>query len=157
MPNAPLRTATALAALTALLPLAALAAPKPFTGPASGWDHTVGATATPQTPRAQETWKKSDGEYITYLSDGALAYDDTVAMVKKNITDNGFKTSIDTDRKCDGRRAHEVEMTFGTSVVHQIIVDDAPGVTKVTYTRPTAVAPAADVTTAITAYCGPAS
>jgi hypothetical protein len=157
MPNASLRNAAALVALTALLPVAALAAPKPFTGPASGWDHTVGATATPQVPRAQETWKKSDGEYITYLSDAGLAYDDTLALVKKNITDNGFKAGVDTDRKCDGRRAHEVEMTFGTSVVRQIIIDDAPGVTKLTYMRPTAVAPNADVTTAITAYCGPAS
>jgi hypothetical protein len=157
MLNASLRNATALVALTALLPLAALAAPKPFTGPTSGWDHTVGATATPQAPRAQETWKKSDGEYITYLSDAGLTYDDTLALVKKNITDNGFKPTVDTDRKCDGRRAHEVEMTFGTSVVRQIIVDDAPGVTKVTYMRPTAVAPSADVSTAITAYCGPAS
>ena len=43
---------------------------------------------------------------------------------------------MDVDRKCDGRRAHEVEMPLGTSIVHQVIVDDAPGVTKLTYVRP---------------------
>ena len=124
----------------------------------SGWDHTVGATATPQAQRAQETWKKSDGEYVTYLSDAGLTYDDTVAMVKKNITDNGFKATVDNDRKCDGRRAHEVEMTFGTSIVRQIIIDDAPGVTKLTYARPqTMAAPTPDVASAINTYCGPAS
>jgi hypothetical protein len=156
MPNAPLRTAAALAALAAFLPLAALAAPKPFTGLTAGWDHTVGVAPTPQTPRAQETWKKSDGELVSYLSDAALSYDDMVAMVKKNMTDNGFKAAVDSDRKCDGRRAHEVEMTFGTTVVHQLIVDDAPGVTRLTYTRPQTTPVGADVTSAITAYCGAA-
>ncbi|MEA2689538.1 MAG: hypothetical protein QOD51_2145 [Candidatus Eremiobacteraeota bacterium] len=156
MPNASLRTASTLAALAAFLPLAAFAAAKPFTGPAAGWDHTVGVTATAQAPRALETWKKSDGEQVTYLSDSALSYDDTMALVKKNITDNGFKATVDTDRKCDGRRAHELEMTFGTTVVHQVIVDDAPGLTKLTYTRPQGTPVAADVTSAITAYCGSA-
>jgi hypothetical protein len=156
MSNATLRTASALAALAAFLPLAAQAAPKPFAGPTAGWDHTVGATATPQAPRALETWKKSDGEQITYLSDSALSYDDSIGAVKKNIADNGFKATIDTDRKCDGRRAHELEMTFGTTIVHQIIIDDAPGVTRLTYTRSQGTPVAADVTSAITAYCGAA-
>lgn len=156
MPNAPLRTASALAALAVVLPLAALAAAKPFAGPTAGWDHTVGATATPQTPRSVETWKKSDGELVTYLSDGGLVYDDSVAMIKKNMTDNGFKPAVDTDRKCDGRRAHELELVLGTTVVHQVLVDDAPGVTKVTYTRPQGTAASPDVTSAITAYCGSA-
>jgi hypothetical protein len=154
MPNAPLRAISVLAALIAVVPLAALAAAKPFAGPASGWDHTVGATATPQTPRGQETWKKSDGELLTYLSDGALSYDDALGMVKKNIADNGLKPSVDTDRKCDGRRAHELEMTFGTTIVHQIIVDDAPGLTKLTYTRPQGTPVGADVTSTLNAYCG---
>ncbi|MDB5068971.1 MAG: hypothetical protein JWM87_82 [Candidatus Eremiobacteraeota bacterium] len=39
---------------------------------------------------------------------------------------------------------------------HRAIVDDAPGVTRLTYTRPQATPVAADVTGAITAYCGPA-
>jgi hypothetical protein len=147
------RTATALLTLTAFLPLAALAATKPFPGP-SGWDHTVGATPTAEAPRAQETWKKSDGELLTYLADAGLSYDDTIALVKKNVTDNGLKTTVDADRKCDGRRAHEVELAFGTAIVHQIIVDDAPGVTKLTYSRPAGVTPAGDVTGALTAYCG---
>ena len=153
MPKASLRTASALVALAAALPLAALAATKPFPGP-NGWDHTVGATPTAAAPRAQETWRKSDGELLTYLADAALSYDDTIALVKKNVVDNGFKTSVDADRKCDGRRAHEVELTFGTSIVHQIIVDDAPGVTKVTYTRPQTMTPGADATGALNAYCG---
>jgi hypothetical protein len=154
MPTATLRAATAL--IAAMLPLAASAATKPFAGPA-GWEHTVGLAATPQNPRASETWRKSDGELITYLADGGAVYDDTVALVKKNIADNAFKTSVDTDRKCDGRRAHELEMTFGTSVVHQLIVDDAPGVTKLTYTRNQGLPMDPDVTSAITAYCGPST
>jgi len=153
MRTGPLRAASALIAFVAFLPLAAPAAGKSFTGP-SGWDHTVGATATPQSPRAQETWKKSDGELVTYLSDGGLSYDDIIGMVHKNISDNGFKPSMDKDRTCDGKRAHELEMTFGTAVVHQVIVDDAPGVTKLTYTRSQGTALSPDVTSAITAYCG---
>ncbi len=156
MPNASLRAVSALAALIAFLPLAALASPKPFTGPAAGWDHTVGSTPTPQAPRALETWKKSDGELVSYLADSALSYDDIIGLVKKNMADNGFKASVDTDRKCDGRRAHEIEMTFGTTIVHQVIVDDAPGVTKLTYTRSQGTPVSADVTSAIAAYCGPA-
>lgn len=135
MTTAPLRAASALIAFAAVLPLAAVAAAKPFPGP-SGWDHTVGATATAQVPRAQETWKKSDGALLTYLSDGGLSYDEITGMVRKNISDNGLKTAVDRDRQCDGRRAHEVEMTFGTTVVRQLNVDDAPGVTKLTYARP---------------------
>lgn len=154
MSSATLRAASALLALAACLPFAASAATKPLTGP-TGWDHTVAATATPQTPRAQETWKKSsDGELLTYLSDGALAYDDIVGMVKKNITDNGLKPAVDKDRTCAGKRAHEVEMTFGTTVVRQIIVDDAPGVTKLTYTRESGSPPSAEALGALTTYCG---
>ena len=149
----PLR-ATALIALAALLPLAAVAATKPFTGP-TGWEHTAVVVATPQSPRATDTWRKSDGQLVTYMSDAAVSYDDIVGMVKKNIADNGFKPSLDKDRTCEGRRAHELEMTFGTSVVHQVIVDDAPGVTKLTYTRTQGVPMDADVTSAIAAYCGP--
>jgi hypothetical protein len=149
----PLRT-TALIALAALVPLAAAAATKPFTGPA-GWDHTVGVTPTAQNPRASDTWRKSDGQLVTYMADAAVAYDDIVGMVKKNIADNGFKPSLDKDRTCEGRRAHELEMTFGTSVVHQVIVDDAPGVTKLTYTRAQGLPMDADVAGAIAAYCGP--
>ena len=154
MPSASIRTATGLLALAGFLPLAALAATKPFPGP-NGWDHSVGATATAAEPRAYETWKKSDGEQLTYLSDAGLSYDDTLALIKKNVTDNGFKASVDADRKCDGRRAHEVELTLGTTVVHQIVVDDAPGVTKVTYARPQGTPAGADATGALTAYCGP--
>ena len=149
----PYRTAAALAALAAILPFAAMAAAKPFVGP-SGWDHVVGATATPQLPRAQETWKKSDGELLVYLSDGGLAYDDILGLVKKNISDNSIKTAVDKDRTCQGRRAHEVEMTFSPTVVHQLIVDDSPGVTKLTYTRPEGMKPSDDANAAITAFCG---
>jgi hypothetical protein len=151
-----LRAASGLLALTLLLPAAAAAASKAFTGPA-GWDHTVAMTATAQNPRASETWRKSDGQLMTYTADAGLSYDDMLAMVKKNIADNGFKPTVDTERKCDGRRAHELEMTFGTSVVHQVILDDAPGVTKLTYTRNQGLPMDADVTSAISAYCGPAT
>jgi hypothetical protein len=152
MPTALIRTAGALVAVLAL-PLAAAGAGRPFTGPA-GWDHTVGMTATAQLPRTQETWKKSDGELFTYLSDEALSYDDTLGMVRKNVADNGFKPSVDKDRTCGGRRAHEIEMTFGNTIVHQIIIDDAPGVTRLTYTHPQGTPASADAITTIAAYCG---
>jgi hypothetical protein len=143
-----------LAGSLVLIPVAAAAAAKPFTGPV-GWDHTVVATPTPALPRAQETWKKSDSEVLTYLSDAALSYDDIVAMVKKNLSDNGMRPSYDKDRTCDGKRAHEVELTFGTTVVRQIIIDDAPGVTKLTYTRTQGSPQSPDELAAISAYCGP--
>ena len=146
--------AAALVLAAALVPVAAAAAAKPFAGPGAGWEHTVVATASAQSPRAQETWKKG-GELLALLSDGGLAYDDIIGMVRKNVADNGLKPAVDRDRTCDGRRAHEVELTFGTSVVHQIIVDDAPGVTKVTYTRPVGTPVGADATGALAAYCGP--
>ena len=155
MSIAPLRAAAASAAFALSLSAAASAASKPFSG-INGWDHTIGATASAQTPRSQETWKKSDGELVTYLSDAGLTYDDIVAMVKKNVADNGFKTTVDIDRKCDGRRAHEVEISFGASLVRQVIVDDAPGVTKLTYSRPQGSPASPDVMSAITAYCGAA-
>ena len=82
MPTATLR-ASILITLISFLPWAADAAAKPFAGPPGGWDHTVGATPTAEMPRAQETWRKSDGELISYLSDAALSYDDMIAMVKK--------------------------------------------------------------------------
>ena len=147
------RTATLIAAVGLSLPIAAAAAGKPFAGPA-GWDHVVAMTASAQSPRTQESWKKSDGELITFMSDDTLSYDDSIAMIHKNVADNGFKPSVDKDRTCDGRRAHEVEMTFGTTVVHQIVVDDAPGLTKLTYTHPQGVAPSPDATSTIAAYCG---
>lgn len=152
MPTALIRTAAALVAVVSL-PLAAGAAGRPFTGPA-GWDHTVGMTATAQSPRTQETWKKSDGQLFTYLSDETLSYDDSLGMVRKNVADNGFKPSVDRDRTCGGRRAHEIEMTFGNAIVHQIIIDDAPGVTRLTYTHPQGTPTSADALTTIAAYCG---
>ncbi|BDE06984.1 hypothetical protein WPS_22600 [Vulcanimicrobium alpinum] len=152
MRTAVVRAAFAAAALL-VVPALAAAAPKTFTGP-SGWDHTVGATPSASSPRAQETWKKNDGELLTYLADGGLAYDDIVGMVKKNITDNAVKAPVDRDTTCDGHRAHEVEMTFGTSVVHQVIIDEAPGVAKLTYTRPQGAPVAPDVATDLSGYCG---
>lgn len=154
MRTAPRGAATAFVASIVLLAATAALAAKPFVGP-DGWDHVVGIQPTPQLPRAEESWKKSDGEQIVYLSDGGLSYDDMVGMVKKNITDNAIKTAVDRDRTCAGKRAHEVEMTFPPTVVHQIIIDDAPGVTKLTYTRPVGTPLGADVSAAITAYCGP--
>lgn len=152
MSNALIRS-SALLAVIGLVPCAAAAAPKPFTGP-TGWTHTVVASATAQSPRAEETWKKPDGEQVVYLEDGGLGYDDMVGLVKKNIADNALKTSVDTDRKCDGRRAFEVEMTLGAMVYHQVIIDDAPGVTKLTYTRPLATPASPDVMSVLNAYCG---
>jgi hypothetical protein len=152
MTRAPLGAAT-LIAIAVLVPLSAAAVTKPFAGP-SGWDHVVAATATPQTPRAQEVWRKGDGETLVYLEDAGLGYDDVIAMIKKNITDNALRPSVDKDRTCDARRAHEIEETFGSTVVHQIVVDDAPGVTKLTYTHPQGSSVSPEVAATLAAYCG---
>ena len=151
MRNAPLAV-TATLALAALLPFAASAAAKPFTGPA-GWDHTVQTTPTPQVPRDAETWKQGQ-DVLTLTSDDGLAYADIVGAVEKNIAQNALKPAMDKDRTCAGRKAHELEMTFGSAVVHQVIIDDNPGVMKLTYTRPQSAQMSADVTNAIAAYCG---
>jgi hypothetical protein len=154
MGTAPRGAATAFVASIVLITFSSALAAKPFVGP-DGWDHSVGMTPTAQLPRAQETWKKADGEQLVYLSDGGMSYDDITALVKKNIADNAIKTAVDRDRTCQGKRAHEVEMTFAPTIVHQIIIDDAPGVTKLTYTRPVGTSPGTDASAAITAYCGP--
>jgi hypothetical protein len=137
----------------AFAPTAVSAALKPFTGPA-GWDHTVAATATPALPRSQEAWKKSDGEQLIYLADAGLAFDDMVTQVKKNVADNNMKPSLAKDRTCAGQRAYEIELPIGASIIHQIIVDQAPGVTKLTYLRPQGSAPSPVVVSALEAYCG---
>lgn len=147
------RTASVMIALLATLPVAALATARPFTGP-SGWDHTVASTPSPQSPRSADTWRKGSGEIVTAIFDGSLAYDDMLAAVHKNIADNSLKPAVDRDLTCGGSRAHEVEMTFGTTIVNQVIVDDAPGVTRITYSRPSGTPVSADETKTITAYCG---
>jgi len=137
----------------ALAPTAVSAALKPFTGPA-GWDHTVAATATPALPRSQEAWKKSDGEQLIYLADAGLAFDEMVTQVKKNVADNNMKPSLAKDRTCAGQRAYEIELPIGASIIHQIIVDESPGVTKLTYLRPQGAPPSPVVMSALEAYCG---
>jgi hypothetical protein len=137
----------------AFAPTAVSAALKPFTGPA-GWDHTVAATATPALPRSQEAWKKSDGEQLIYLADAGLAFDDMVTQVKKNVADNNMKPSLAKDRTCAGQRAYEIELPIGASIIHQIIVDESPGVTKLTYLRPQGAPPSPVVMSALEAYCG---
>jgi len=151
MPTPSLRAAT-LTLIVALAPTAALAVARPFTGPA-GWEHTVGATQSGAPPRAQETWKKSDGEQLTYMADAGLTFDDMVGQVKKNIAENNMKPTVAKDRSCAGRRAYEIELALGPSIVHQIIVDDSPGVTKVTYVRAQGTPPSAEVGTMLDTYC----
>ena len=142
------------AALTAFvaLPLAASAASKPFPALA-GWDHTTPQLATPAPGRGYDTYKKDD-QQVTVLSDTGLVYADIVGAVKKNVSDNGIKTSIDRDFTCGTKHAHEIEMILGSTVYRQLIVDDNPGVTKVTYMRTQGSTPAADALGALTSYCG---
>ena len=153
MPKSRLLAAILLAAAVAG-PAAAAATPKPFSGPATGWDHTVLAPPGPTATHVQELWKKSDSEQIMYLEDSGLVYDTIIASLKDNISTRNLKPSVDRDRTCDGRRAHEVELTFGNSVVHQVIVDDAPGVTKINFTWPDGKTESPDAAKALIAYCG---
>ena len=142
-----LRAAAALIAFVAL-PLVASAAAKPFPALA-GWDHT---TPHQSTGRLTESYKKGD-QLVTYLTDANLSYADQLAAVKKNIADNGIKPTMDTDLSCGGKHAHEVEMLLGITVYHQLLVDDSPGVTKVTYARAQGSSPANDALAALQGYC----
>jgi hypothetical protein len=64
-----------------------------------------------------------------------------------------MKPTVAKDRTCAGRRAYEIELALGPSIVHQIIVDDAPGVTKVTYVRAQGTPPSVEVGTMFDTYC----
>jgi hypothetical protein len=143
----------ALFMLAALAPAAAAAAPKPFTGPGGGWAHTVLSSPSPTTSLVQETWKSGD-QQISYFSNKDLVYETSLASVQENMATNDLKPSIDRDRTCDGRRAHEVEITLGPTVIHQVLVDDAPGVTKLNFIWPKNGSESPDAVKALAAYCG---
>jgi hypothetical protein len=65
-----------------------------------------------------------------------------------------MKPSLAKDRTCAGQRAYEIELPIGASIIHQIIVDESPGVTKLTYLRPQGAPPSPVVMSALEAYCG---
>jgi hypothetical protein len=138
------------ALLIAVAPVAA-AATKPFTGPA-GWDHTVESN-TPAS--VLEIWKKEGSKQsIAYLFNSAIVFDENVANIKKNIADNSMKMTLEKTGTCAGKRSYTVGISFGPSYIQQLIIDEAPGVSKITYSRPDADSTPDEVTAAITAYCG---
>ena len=133
------------------IPLAVSAAPRPFNGPAN-WDHTVATSADAASTTHSELWKSGDGETLTLLSTAALSYDDVIAAVHKNTA--SLHPAVDRDVTCAGRRAHEIEMTYTSMVTRQLIVDDAPGVTRLTLIHPADKPATTDVMAALQAYCG---
>jgi hypothetical protein len=149
MKNAFSRVA-ALAALLLAVPLAASAAMKPFTGPA-GWDHTV-ETNSPTS--VLEIWRKGTTQSIAYLYNSAIVFDDNVATIKKNVADNSMKTTVDKTSTCAGKRAYTVGISMGPTYIEQLVIDEAPGVTKLTYSRPQSDSTPPEVTAALAAYCG---
>ena len=135
--------------LALLIPGIAAAAAKPFTGPA-GWEQSE----TPGTaPKIKQSWK-NNGQQINFIYDGELKYEDVISMIKTNVSTNNIPTSINLERKCDGKPAYEVAMVFGKSYIRQIIIDESPGVAKITYVRPDDAQTPTDVTGAVSGYCG---
>ena len=151
MRTALLPAALAFAALA--IPLAAGAAPKPFTGPA-GWDHHVTATPSPMSPRSAESWQRGD-QSVSAVNASDVVYADVIVAVHKNMTTNNVHPTLDRDMTCAGKPAHEIEMTLNGTTFHQLIVDEGTGAgtTRITYSRPQSMTPAADVTAALAAYC----
>ena len=147
-----MRVRSLCAALVAasILPVAAGATPRPFTGPAN-WDHAVAANSEGSTTHS-ELWKNGDGETLTLLSTSALNYDDVIAAIHKNVAT--LHPSVDRDLTCSGRRAHEIEMAYTSMVTRQLIVDDVPGVTRLTLIHPADKPATTDVMAALQAYCG---
>ncbi len=145
-----------LAAAAFAVPLVAAADSKTFTAP-SGWVHQPSATSSPgAVARSLDTWKKGN-QSLTVLFDAGLAYADELALVRKNISENGLHPTTDRDFTCAGRPAHEVLMSLNGSMFRQVLIDDGAGQgsTRITYSHPDSVPAAPDVDSAITAYCGP--
>jgi hypothetical protein len=135
--------------LALLIPGIAVAATKPFAGPA-GWEQSATAGTA---PKIQQSWK-SNGQQINFIYDGELKYADVISMIKTNISANNIPTSMNLERTCDGKAAYEVAMVFGKSYIRQVVIDESPGVAKITYVRPDDAQTPGDVTGALSGYCG---
>lgn len=136
------------AVLLLLVPAAAGAAVKPFAGPA-GWQlsETRGLGSN-----VQQAWKSS-GQSLNFIYDDGLRFDDVIGSIETTASSNRVRRSISLHINCDGRPAYEVAMNFGTSYVRQLVVDEGPGVAKLTYVRPGNLVTPDEVVGAFAEYC----
>jgi len=155
----------ALAALASFVaPAAAAAAAPVFVGP-PGWSHVAPQT-TPDATRSVDAWKlggdaTDPGQTVTYISDTTASYADTLALIKKNFSDNHITPSVDVDRPCQGKQAHIVEFKIGPSghevIINRILVPEGTGLVTITYSRAKDYGFDDDVKKAIDTFCSASS
>lgn len=133
----------ALTALVVSIPLAAGAATPAFVGP-PGWSHVVQQQPTTDAPRSVDEWKlggdsTDPGQTVTFINDPTAVYGDTLAVIKKNFSDNHIAPTVDVDRPCQGKQAHVVEFAIGPSghevIINRILIPQTPGLVTITYSR----------------------
>lgn len=162
--SAAMRITTGMLFTIAALVVAAPAGADPTAFPApSGWSH-VDAPPSTDTQHSFDTWKQSSSvtsQTITVMRDASGNYNDAVAIVRKNFTDNNIKPTVDADQTCQGKASHVFEFATGPDghriVINRLIVGGDSGITAVTYSRPQSAPFGGDVKTAITSFCGGAA
>jgi hypothetical protein len=154
-------TGTLLTIAALLVAVPAAADPTAFPAP-SGWTH-VDAPPSTDTQRSFDTWKQSSSvtaQTITVMRDATGKYDDALAVVRKNFSDNNIKATVDSDQTCQGKTSHVFEFATGPDghriVINRLIVGGDAGITAVTYSRPQSASFGGEVKSAITAFCGAA-
>jgi len=148
--------ALAMAASTTL----AAAADVAFVGP-PGWSH-IGQQSPDQT-RKFDQWKLGGGggdaaQTITFVTDTTSSYNDTLALIKKNFSDNHIKASADADMACHGQQGHVVQFSSGPEgkevVIRRILVPEGQtGLITITYARAKDDPDDPDVKKSIESFC----
>jgi len=120
----------------------AAAADVAFVGP-PGWNHS--GPQSPDQTRTVEQWRLGGGggdtaQTVTFITDSASSYADTLALIKKNFADNHIKASADADMTCHGQQGHVVQFSSGPEgkeiVIRRILVPQAAtgtGLITITY------------------------
>jgi len=130
-----------------------------FSGPA-GWSHVTQTASDPSRQFQQWRFAADPPEILTVMKDTTTNFADAIATMKKNIADNGFKVTLDSNQTCQGRPSHITEFAFGpqghTTIINRLIVPQDDGIVTVTYTRGEGFNYDDDVKKAVAAYCKPA-
>lgn len=127
-----------------------------FVGPA-GWTRTD--VPTPNPARSISTWQLGGdtSTSLTFITDAATSFEDALAAMNKNFSDNGIRLAVNKDEPCYGATAHVVEFTSGPdgarTIFNRLVVPLASGVATITYTRAEGNAFEGDVRKAEQAFC----
>ena len=118
------------------------------------------APPSTDTQHSFDTWKQSSSatsQTITVMHDASGNYNDAVAVVHKNFSDNNIKPTIDSDQTCQGKTSHVFEFATGPDghriVINRLIVGGDSGITAVTYSRPQSAPFGGEVKSAIESFC----